>query len=98
VGAFDHHKYQRHQAIGRHLLSSFPDLDPALGWRIADWIVLGLPDVQAAEWEDLMREIRDVAYGGIEFDDARLDYVTVQLSRVTLTALRALVTEAPRGA
>jgi hypothetical protein len=33
-------RFTGHQALGRELLATFPELEAALGWRIVDWMVL----------------------------------------------------------
>lgn len=50
------------------------------------------------ERDSLRARLREVASAGVEFDDQRLDYVTVQIDRETWGAVRALGTGAARNA
>lgn len=55
------------------------------------------PDAGQPSAEARDELLLEVAQSGVEFDDPRIDYVTVQIDRVTWDALRALLSAPPAG-
>lgn len=49
-----------------------------------------VPPGDVAAVREAAERLREVASAGVEFDDERLDYVTVQIDRETWNAVRAL--------